>query len=33
MEYLFFWVSRYGVKPVDRKIQAVKNTKPPNYQK
>ena len=29
MEYLGFWVTRNIVKPMDRKIEAITNMKPP----
>ena len=29
MEYLGFWVIRVGVKPINRKIEAITNMKPP----
>ena len=28
MEYLVFWVTRDGVKPINRKIKAITNMKP-----
>ena len=31
MEYLGFWVTRDGVKPVNKNIEAITNTKPPTY--
>ena len=33
MEYLGFWVTRDGVKLINRKIEKIKNTKPSTYQK
>ena len=33
MEYLGFWVTRDGVKTIHKKIQEIKNIKPPTYQK
>ena len=33
MEYLGFWVKRDGVEPINKKIEAMKNMKPPTYQK
>ena len=29
MEYLGLWVTRYDVKPINKKIEAITNTKPP----
>ena len=29
MEYLGFWVTRYGVKTINRNIEAITNMKPP----
>ena len=29
MEYLGFWVTRNDVKPINRKVQAIENMKPP----
>ena len=29
MEYLSFWVTRNGVKPINRKIEAITNMAPP----
>ena len=31
MEYLVFWVT-HGVKPIDKKLQALKNMKPPIFE-
>ena len=28
MEYLYFWVTHYGIKPTNKKIKAIKNMKP-----
>ena len=33
MEYLGLWVTRDGVKPINRKIEAITNMKPPTSQK
>ena len=33
MEYLGFWVTRDGVKPIHRKLELITNTNPPNPQK
>ena len=33
MEYLCFWVTRYSVKPVNNKIEAITNIKTPIYRK
>ena len=33
MEYLYFWVTRGGVKPINRKIEAITNMAPPTSQK
>ena len=33
MEYLGSWVTRDDAKIINRKIEAITNTKPPNYQK
>ena len=33
MEYLGFWVTRDGVKPINRKIEEINNMKPHNSQK
>ena len=33
MEYLGFWVTRDGVKPINRKIEAITNMAPPTPQK
>ena len=33
MEYLYLWVTRDGVKPTNRNIQAVSNKKPPTPRK
>ena len=33
MEYLGLWVTRDGVKHINRKIQAISNIKPPTYRK
>ena len=33
MEYLVFWVTRYGVKPINRKIETMTNMKPPTQLK
>ena len=33
MEYLSFWVTRDGVKPINRKIEAITNMKPNNSRK
>ena len=33
MEYLGFWVTRYGIKTINRKIEAITNMKPPTYRK
>ena len=32
-EYLGFWVTHNGVKPLDEQIEAIKNMKPPTYWK
>ena len=29
MEYLDFWVTRDGVKPINRKIESITNMEPP----
>ena len=31
MEYLGFWVTRNDVKPINRKVQAIENMKPPTF--
>ena len=33
MEYLSFWVTRDVLKPVNKKIEAITNMKPPTYEK
>ena len=33
MEYLVFWVTRDGVKPINRKIKVINNVNPPTYQR
>ena len=33
MEYLGFWVTRDGVKPINRKIEAITNMAPPTSRK
>ena len=33
MEYLGLWVTRYGIKPMNRKIEAITNIKPPTTRK
>ena len=33
MKYLGFWVTRYGVKPINRKIDSITNMNPPTPQK
>ena len=33
MEYLGFWVTRDGVKPINRKIKVITNMKPPASRK
>ena len=33
MEYLGFWVTRYGIKPINRKIEVITNMKPPTSRK
>ena len=33
MEYLDFWVTCNGVKPINRKIEAISNMNSPTYQK
>ena len=33
MEYLGFWVTRDGVNPINRKIEAITHMKPPNSRK
>ena len=33
MEYLEFWVTRVGVEPIARNIEAMQNTKPPTSRK
>ena len=33
MEYLCFWVTRDGIKPINSKIEAIRNMKPPTTQK
>ena len=33
MEYLDFWLTRYGAKPINRKIDAITNMASPTYQK
>ena len=33
MEYLGFWVIRNGVKPMNKKLEAIKSMVPPNPQK
>ena len=33
MEYLCFWVTHNGMKPMDKKIQATQNMKPPTPRK
>ena len=33
MEYLGFWVTSNGVKPTDKKIQAIMNMIPTTYRK
>ena len=33
MEYLGLWVTRNGVKPINRKIEAITNMKPPTSQR
>ena len=33
MEYLGFGVTRYGVKPINRKIEAITSMKPNNNEK
>ena len=33
MEYLGLWVTRNGVKPINKKIEAITNMKPPTSQK
>ena len=33
MEYLGFWVTRDGVKPINRKIESITNMEPPTYRK
>ena len=33
MEYVCFWLTHASVKPVNRKIQAIENMKPPTYRK
>ena len=33
MEYLGFWVTRNGVKTINRKIEAITNIAPPTSQK
>ena len=33
MEYLGFWVTRGGVKPINRKIEFITNMAPLTYQK
>ena len=33
MEYLGFWVPQNGVKPMNKKIEAIKNMNSPNSQK
>ena len=33
MEYLVSWVTRNGVKPINRKIEAITNMAPPTSQK
>ena len=32
MEYLGFWVTRNGVKPINKKIEAITNTNPTTHQ-
>ena len=32
MKYLGFWVTHSSIKPINRKIEAIKNMKPPTYQ-
>ena len=29
IEYLGFWVTREGIKPIDKKVEAIKNMMPP----
>ena len=33
MEYLGFWVTHNGIKPINRKIEDIINMAPPNYRK
>ena len=33
MEYLYFWLVRDGVKPINRKIEAITNMAQPTYRK
>ena len=33
MEYLGFWVTRNGVKPMNKKVEAIISIKPPNTPK
>ena len=33
MEYLGFWVTRNGAKPINKKKEEITNMKPPTYQK
>ena len=33
LEYLRYWVSRDGIKPVPKKVQAIVNLKPPKHRK
>ena len=33
MEYLGLWVTHDGVKPINKKIEAITNTKPPTSRK
>ena len=33
MEYLCFWVTRYGIRPINKKIEAITNKTPPTSRK
>ena len=33
MEYLCFWSTRDGIKPIDKKVEAINNRTSPNYRK
>ena len=33
MEYLFFWVTHHGTKPINKKIKSITNINPPTTRK